>query len=590
MLLISMMVSMVVAETSVANDASIDFAQLAPANSVIVASTDDLSGLLDQLKATPLGGLLELEPIKQAFEDSLESPLAALRGDAEDNGGDLGALMEPTSLGFALFTSLDEETGQLLPFILSAAGYGRNADAAWEALQGALQRGQAEGRLEIDSRDVRGREAMVSIVIDSGEEEEVEFDNELLMMLGDTSTLIPNTDTMYFVRDKSRILVSNDIVALDDALAAIDGDGGDSAADMDDYAAVQGMLGTSDATAVLRFGPLGELLSPILMGPLGMIMPAIDETFGSIEAFGVSLAIAADPSAIGMAEVRGVVYAPGAKTGLMGLLTESEPIDLTPSKAIPFDAISFSRINIAFKNLIPLARNIAASIPMGGQEIDGMLDMYEPMLKPALDTLGPALVQFTTIRRPIAIDSTSNVMMIAAEQTDRVQPLLATIGPAMGLQPRDFNGETVWSDEMQAMAFAVSGNGLLFGDHRGIEQVIRGQGGGGESIGENPAFRAAARRLEDEEVVGWGWTDLVAQFEVQKEIFENFGNVQGGFDEFGPAEGINPAVFDDLSGVMEEISAEDFARYLGPLLWSLTATDEGWTQRLWLLPPTKGAG
>ena len=590
MLLISMVLSAVVADTSVATDSALDFAQLAPANSVIVASTDDLGALLDQLKATPLGGLLELAPVKEALEKGMEAPFAALQGDADDQGVDLGALMEPTSLGFALFTSLDEETGQLLPFILTSAGYGHNADAAWDALQSALQGGQAEGRLEIDSRDVRGREATVSIVIDSGDEEEMPLDNELAMMLGDTSTLIPDTDTMYFVRDRSRILLSNDLVALDDALAAIDGDGGDAVAGMDDYAAVQGMLGASDATAVIRFGPLGELLAPILMGPVGMILPAIDETFGSIEAFGIALAVDADPSAIGMVELRGGVYAPGEKTGLLGLLRESESIDLTPSKAIPFDAISFSRINIAFKNLIPLVRNVAASIPMGGQELDSMLDMYEPMLKPALDTLGPALVQFTTVRKPIAIDSASNVMMIAAEQPNNVQPMLATMGPAMGLQPRDFKGETIWSDEAQAMAFAVSGKGLLFGDLRGIEQIIRGQGGGGESIGDNPTFRAAARRLDDEKVLGWGWTDLVAQFELQREIFENFGDVQGGFNEFGPVDGIAPAAFDDLTGVMEEISVEDIARCLGPLLWTVTSSDEGWTQRLWLLPPTKGAG
>ena len=237
-----------------------------------------------------------------------------------------------------------------------------------------------------------------------------------------------------------------------------------------------------------------------------------------------------------------------------------------------------------------MVRDITAAMPMGGQEIENGLDMYEPTVKPALDTLGPDVYVFATVRKPIEIDSASNVFMIEAQDPDLVHPLLATMGPSMGMEPRDFKGETIWSDAMGSMSLAVAGKWMLMGESRGVEQAIRAMGGGGESIADNPVFASSVRRMGDEKVVGWGWSDTVEQYALQRQMLKNMNELLGGFDEFGPDDQIDTEQFNQIMEILQEVTPEDLARCVGPIVWSLTSPDDGWVQRVWMLPPTKQAG
>ena len=350
------------------------------------------------------------------------------------------------------------------------------------------------------------------------------------------------------------------------------------------------MLGDGDAYGMVRFEPLGELMAPMMMGPLGMAEPMIEEVFGGIRGLGLSFSVASGGDASGMAEIHCAVYSTGEKAGLLSLLDESTPIENAPPKMVPIDAISFSRLNIAFKDMIPMVRDIAASMPMGGQEIENGLDMYEPTIKPALDTLGPQVYFYGTVRKPIEMDSASSVMMVEAKDSDRVHPLLAMMGPSMGMEPRDFKGETIWSDDMGMMSLAVAGKWMLMGESRGVEQAIRAMGGGAETIGDNPIFASSIRRFDEDEVVGWGWTDIVEQYAVQRETLMNIDEMMGGFDEFGMGDMDEGMGDTSISKMFEELTPEDLARCVGPMIWSVTSSKDGLVQRILFLHPTKQAG
>ena len=575
-----------------ANADRISFVDIAPANSMMVVAVDDMEGMIRQLKATPLSGLYEIDSFKEMMSDQYSGMMEGLQESMDEMGVEDTEGMTPDAMGFSLYVDLDEETGQAKSFIMGYADFGKNSKSVQALLTNALDAQRENGLSEIDTTDIRGREVMVVTQI---VEPEDDMDDDFggmgdMMMFGDPSTLFPDLTKLYYVWDDSRMLMANDVLAIDEALGVFDGDKGDCVADEDDFQAIVEMLGDVDGMMVMRFAPLGELMAPMMMGPAGMVEPVIDEFFGSMKGMGFSVNIADDASAPGMLEARGVVYAPGEKSGILSLMTTSTMVDNTPPKMVPADVIAYSRMNIDFKKIIPMVREMSAAIPMGGQEIDSALDMYEPSIKPALDTLGPAMYNFSSVRRPIAADSSSTVMMIKANDSDRVHPLLATVGPSMGMEPRDFKGETIWSDDMQSMSMAVAGPWMMMGNSRGVEQSIRSMDAKGESLGENPDFKAAIAPLANTEAVGWGWLDPVQQYEVQQQSMKAMLEGMGGFDEFA----IDPAdqeMFQDAIGdSLFELSPEEMARCVGPMIWSLTTSDSGWTQKIWLLPPAGKAG
>ena len=423
------------------------------------------------------------------------------------------------------------------------------------------------------------------------EEDPDDFDDfNDMMMFGDPTTMLPNTDTMYIVRDNTRFLMANDLLAIDDALATFDGDGGDSLRDTEDWQEISAMLGGPDVYMVMRFEPLADLMAPMMMGPLGMAQPMMEEFFGGMRGIGGSFNVSDDPGADGMIESRVAVYAPGEKAGALSLLRDETPIDMNLPKMIPADAISFSRINVEFKDIIPMVRDMTAAMPMGGEEIENGLDMYEPSVKPALDTLGPAVYVYSTLRRPVVADSSSMVALVPAGDPDRVHPLLATVGPSMGLQPRDFKGETIWSDDIGGGSLAVAGNWMFAGDARGVEQAIRSMDGNPDSLSDNSVFENSLRRMPNRNVVAWGWSDTVEQYAAQRESFKQMMGMMGGFDEFAPEDAGNDEAFDLVTEFFDELSPEDMASFVGPGLWTVTAPESGWLYTVWMLPPFKQAG
>ena len=592
MLLTSVAVTM--ASIAFSGDAPVDgsnkisFLDIAPKNSMLLVSMHDMRGMVKRFESTPLSNLCEIDAVKELISGTVGSALTEMRDRLEDEGQDADAIIQPTALGFSVYVDLDEETGQSRSYIFGYGDWGDNADKAQQTFEFIFEKGREEGAIEIDTRDVRGRD--VKVIESIGEEEDFgdAFGGmDQMMMLGDPSILFPDTDTMYMVREDSKFILANDLLAIDDALAVFDGDDIESAGDVEDVQRINGMLGDGDAVFMMRFEPLGELMAPMMMGPLGMADMMIDELFGGIRGFGMSMAMGGD---VGMLTLSGAVYSPDGKEGLLALVDESTPIDNSPPKMVPIDAISYSRINVNFKDMIPLVRNLASAMPMGGQEIDNALDMYEPTVKPALDTLGPEIYMYGTVRKPIEMDSSSTVMMVEAEDPDRVHPMMALMGPSMGMEPRDFKGETIWSDPMGAMSMAVAGKWMFMGESRGVEQAIRAMEGGADSITDNPIFTSSTRRLDSDKAVGWGWADMVEQYAVQRQMLKNMNEMMGGFDEFAPDGQAGGDQFEETMSLLQEVTPEDLSRCMGPMIWTLTSPKDGLIQRMWLLPPTKQAG
>ena len=562
---------------------------LAPEGTFMVLGADDLDATCKNFNATPLAGLWNTEAVQEIVGRPMGDVMEMMMQSLGEEDGE-GELALPRAFGLAQYVDLDEETGMSRAFVLGFAEWDEGGEGLDRMMEVVLEDRIDDGSVRLDSREVRGREVMVVETIEEegmGDEDEFGGDFDAMMMLGDPSEMAPDLSMMFVVRDEGRMVIANDLLAIDDALATIDGKGRDGMSSTEDWKNMASQLGDCDAYLGLMTDPLQDLLAPMFMGPLGIVRPMIGEAFGDIRGYGFAASIPEDATDASMV-VTASMLCPGDSKGIMALITEESATGQAPPAIVGADAIGYGRINVDFKGMVPLFEKLAAALPMGGEEMEMYLDQFGPMMEGAMATMGPVVHTVSTVSRPIEIDSAATTMIIPTSDPEKVQPLLSMFGPSMGLEPRDFAGETLWSSELDGMAAAVAGNWVVLGSPRGVEQVVRGLGDkDAEGIDEMKSFRSAIGKLPAGESVGWGWVDTVSQYAVQRETMEQTMDMLGGggFDEFAPETGFGVDDMGFAIDLVEQLTPEEFAKYVGPSVWNFTRDDLGWTYRQWFLAP-----
>ncbi|MDA1025353.1 MAG: hypothetical protein O3A19_02885 [Planctomycetota bacterium] len=565
---------------------TITIADIAPVGTFFIMGADATETMCDRFNGNPLGGLWKTEAVQKTLGKAFENARDNMMKELAASGMDLETMSWPANLGVAFYSDLDEETGQSKVFMLGYGDWEANAKDADRMMASLLDAWKKDDGIDVDSKEIRGREVMVLTQVgepDQGDPAD-EFGqmDDMMMMLGDPSEMAPDFSTMYMVQDGPRFIMANDLLAVDDALAIFDGDDAKVIASTDDWTKTLKQLDGAEAYAVLLTDPLQDLLAPIFMGPAGMVKPMIGELFGDIRGYGFGLSMPEDPSTASMV-LTASILAPDDKSGIMGLLLEQDKVGQAPPKVIDAHAIGYGRMNFNFRGLMPLVSKMSAAMPMGGDEVDGMVDQFGPMVTPALESLGPAIHVLTT--------ASGTTVIIPTNDSQKVQPLLAMLGPGMNLQPRDFLGETMWTGE--GMGACVAGNWLVIGNDKGTEQVIRGLNAGAvdHPITDLQIFTDSVNRMPGGDAVGWGYVNVVEQFASSREMAEQMIGMLNAQGEFGPedangADKMTEAVVD----LMTELKPEELARFVGPTVWKFSSDDLGWVYRQWFLPPVNVGG
>ena len=565
---------------------TITIADIAPVGTFFIMGADATETMCDRFNGNPLGGLWKTEAVQKTLGKAFENARDNMMKELAASGMDLETMSWPANLGVAFYSDLDEETGQSKVFMLGYGDWEANAKDADRMMASLLDAWKMDDGIDVDSKEIRGREVMVLTQVgepDQGDPAD-EFGqmDDMMMMLGDPSEMAPDFSTMYMVQDGPRFIMANDLLAVDDALAIFDGDDAKVIASTDDWTKTLKQLDGAEAYAVLLTDPLQDLLAPIFMGPAGMVKPMIGELFGDIRGYGFGLSMPEDPSTASMV-LTASILAPDDKSGIMGLLLEQDKVGQAPPKVIGDEAIGYGRMNFNFRGLMPLVSKMSAAMPMGGDEVDGMVDQFGPMVTPALESLGPAIHVLTT--------ASGTTVIIPTNDSQKVQPLLAMLGPGMNLQPRDFLGETMWTGE--GMGACVAGNWLVIGNDKGTEQVIRGLNAGAvdHPISDLQIFTDSVNRMPGGDAVGWGYVNVVEQFASSREMAEQMIGMLNAQGEFGPedangADKMTEAVVD----LMTELKPEELARFVGPTVWKFSSDDLGWVYRQWFLPPVNVGG
>lgn len=568
--------------------------QIAPENSIVVASVADMNRSMERLRRTPLYELWnapEMTDVRKEMADSFENDFAEL---LRELGLEKDVQWYPSgSAGMAVFTVVDAETGRIIPAMVAFADYGASAAQMAEAIQKMLARQERDGEIEYEEKDILGRTVYAITPLESDDDMEFDFEDEFDFGFNPFEGLVDfSAETMYYVRNGDALMICTDLGALTEILDGLDKGGKGGLADRADYRTMMDRIGPGDAHMILLTRDLMKLIQGIDgTGMASMFGPIAKSVIGDINAIGSAMTFDG-PKA--MCEMRMMVHMPNGKSGLSKLVDAPAPRGAMPPY-VNADALSYSVLAFQFSRVAEVAREIVQANPMLQFWAGEVMDVVNGPVHDFLSTLGNSITHASSMTRPITMDSVSQLFAFEVKRPQDLENQVAMWAPEMGLEPRDFLGHRIFSSPamgmMMEMALGLGGGRMFLGTERDVEQGLRSladrdrQGG----LADDAAFKRALALLPDGPVVAWGYIDMVSSLEVAS-VVERLSTEQMMEElrrEF-------PELAAEIGDDMDEQSAWDkmdptvLRRYLGPMIWQVQSTSDGFVAQAYMLGAEAG--
>ncbi len=536
-----------------------------PKSTFLVAQAQDFEGVLDRFGNSRMWKLMgEGESLKDWMNSLTE-------GMAREYDLDQSKVGLPEYMGFSAYVSFNEDLGIEVPAYMIYVDFGDHADMAKAIFEGRMEEMTADATVRFDKEEMRGRDMMV-FESDFEMPQLDEFVNDAGMMLpvgGDMDFVNDSLSSIYMIRDEGRIMIGSEPIALDDALSIVDGGKLKVLADNDEYQALMDMIpeGSRDMNAMILTREIQPMIAPVIAGPMAAgVMPIVLELFGDVQGYGFWGDVATESN---MMELGVGMLMDDERRGLMKLIDVSRPVAEVPA-FVPASALSYGRIDFDFKNLVPTIREIIASLPEGdAQQIEPMFEQFAPMIGGGLSTLGPEIHVFS-VETDSPFTPTRTTISIPTSDAESLEQVFAMMAPAAGLMPRDFNGETIYSDpldEFSQMAVGIGAGNLVIGESEGVEAVLRSMGQKDlPKMESTDSVRSVTRNLPSGELMGWGVLDakqlateqiMTALMPMMLEMTEQVTGIE-----------------DQMDQIMK-MDAKDLADVMGPGWWYMKRTDSG---------------
>ncbi len=564
---------------------------IAPDSAMLVVGIDDLRGTMDRLTPTAFGKLWNDAAIAEevkAFRADFEKGILEA---ATDAGVDRATITWPSSFGLAAMVDIDEELGVPTLQYIFFCDWSAEAETAGKMLDAMLaniEKTQKDAGMEVSADDVRGRRVLVSKVLDAEGTEDSGMDEEDGMdgMDGMGGMGSPFGDLMSkefcMTSDKGRLFATSSVESMDMLLARVDGERTKS---VGENATFQGATeltgGTGDLYAMFSLEAAQPLVASM---PQFMIAePFIKRLFGEVKALSVGF-----HARDGVLEQTAGVYVPSGKVGLMSLMDLATPFTAPPS-IVPSDAMSYGRMNIRFEKIVPMIDELLAGLPEEQSSmIKPMLDMYRPAMNAAFAVMGPEMHFWSNEpgADPMASASVMAVSMKNDKDAAAAVSDFVSVMP-LGLQPRDFNGMTILSDEFSPMAVGIGGGFIAMGEVKQLEQALRSvDAKDAAGLGDDASFKSSMSLMPKDGVVGAWWWDFARQMAGTTEMLDmmaqEFAGAVGADEETEmPGLGIG---LDDADGFYKLMKPEVVKRCFGDAIMDVTSTNAGYAMRYRILP------
>jgi len=593
--------SLVFAVTATAKSAAPTIDQLAPENSIAVASVDKFQQTLTRLKGTPLWGLWTSEEMTTLLEepldeitDAIDEALAELDLEADELSWPQG------SAGIAILpgSPQDPRSG---PGFLAMADYGVKAPQMNRVINAVLDSMREDHQIEIPEQEILGRTVYTINLAELGGGEldldaAEDFGIDMLPML-DPQGMIDKVSAAYYVRDGRRFMVCSDLKVLRSALEIVDEDGHSGLGRRSDFQGALGQLGTVDGYAVLLLRDLSSLMpgDPTIM----MAQMMFQQIVGDIQAIGIGVRIDAGDA---MVEETIGVYMPNGKKGLTSLLDRETPQGKVPAFVDP-GAAMYSRFNFGFDGVMGFLRGVAATNPMIGMQLNQFLVEYGPTIDKVCSAIGPGVHSVVTITRPMKLDSLKTLYAIESRRPEDVEAVLTEYAGQMGLVSRDFLGHRIYSMNANPMAMgmgggmqggdgysiAFGGGYVMLGNTSVVEDALRAAARGDmPNLRDDPAYRRALRALKAARSIGWGVIRVVDYLE----YFQDLGSMANEqaieqMKQWDPdyARELQRELADKPERPWEDFDLQMLNRYLGPVSWEVRSREDGFVGKYIVLEP-----
>ncbi|MCH8342999.1 MAG: hypothetical protein IH983_03325 [Planctomycetes bacterium] len=578
---------------------------LAPNDSVFVASVKNVQDSLERLKRTQLWALWESDQVKALRAEAVEKCTRKLDELLEELGVEEGSLVPPQgTVGIAVFPVMQEDLDATVPGFLFLADFGADADKTGKLIDAVIAKAEEELDLEYEEQEILGRTVYSFDLSDMSaqgifEAEETETDQPAPMMFApDPTDVFEMVSALHYVRDGTRFIVCTDLDTLSDALEAIDGDDRVGLEKHEDYQAVVDRLGEVDAYAVLLTRDIARVVAGAEPMMAQMFQSMIQMILGDIKALGCGVRL---DSPAAMFEETFVVYMPNGKAGLTALMdTEAPRRDLPPF--VGPDAIGYTSMNFEFDGVMEFVRSIGRMNPMLQATIDQLLVEYGTTIENVFAALGPQIHSTVTLSRPIDLSSMKSLYAIECSKPDLIEQVLAEHAGQLDLEPRDFLGRRIYSMPANPMmrmggpmmggaggdgfSIGFGGGYLMIGTTSLVEDALRATGQAGmPSLGDDPAFQQAIRALPAEGVVSWGLANTVDYIEFLKEVIVILQR-----QEIEQMKLWNPEYAKEMEDELaakppppwRQFDMEILKRYLGPMAWQVHSDPDGFVGTYYL--------
>ena len=571
-----------------AADGPMPIRAIAPDTTYVIVSGDQLLQTVERWHKTPIQAFLKTAPMAKVLgtdggaQDAMEDRLKEL-------GIPEGSVDWPAMGGMTLFTVHDEELDVEQSHALVYGDWGAKADGMAKLFDAVIAESVKKDGVTVEKEDIAGREVQVLNLQKSGAKRNgrggamgVEMD----------LSFAKNAEKVYFCRDGSRFLASTDSGGLEDALLALDGKRKAKLPEQTDFRGAIDQLGETDISVVILTGPLQKAVAGEGAGMLAMVQPVLQPLVGDVQAWTIGIGI---DTPRGQIEVTSGIYVPGDRVGLWALLGPSAPIEAPPPMIGP-DAVAFGRVNVQLKNLMNLINSVVANLPEEqAQEIDGFLVNFGPVMSKGFEAMGPGIWTYETIRQPVTPESRVTGTIVTCTNPKAVVPMITQFGGTMGLEPRDFDGNTIFSADFLPMSIGVANGFMATGDSKLVEQAMRSMGQKDlPSVADNQAYKAAALAVGGEAVISWGYIDLPARWGFERELLEQYGeddskldNAVGKADDSSVAKRLGFKVPGNSNDVLKTMDAAMVAKYFGSFVWSMKSDSKGFVTRAAVMQPAK---
>lgn len=592
--------------------------KVAPENSVVIAGIANVSTMMERLKRTGLWAMWNDEKIKSLREQQFKDMTEQINKTMEELGVDKDSLVPPTGpVGVAVFPLVNPDTGVPAPAMLMLADYGENADKTDVLMQAAITKGEKEGDLEYEKKDINGRtvysidmtkmqekaRVAAKAAADAAGEEGGGADIQLDLPPGvpNPVDMVGDIKTIHYVRDGHTLMLSNDMAGITEALDFIDGKGGKTVAERVDYQAIMSRIGDSEMFGVLLTRDLMEMSGGNdQMAMAQMMVPMVRAAVGHVHGYGFGMRLDG-PKA--MVEQNFTIYMPDGKAGLTTLVDSGTARGTLPPFVNP-ETVTYSTFNVEFKGLMDVVRKIVDANPILKMQAGEQIDMVDEGMRQLTATLGTEVHFASTITKPLTETSQKSVWAVQCTNPQEFENLFSGWASQIGMESRDFLGQRIFSmkpemmgmmpvEMSQPMSLGIGGGFVLIGPTTGVEQALRASSQTGvASLSSDANFQKAVATLSADPAVAWGYsltTDTIeASMKGRKAADMRTIEDIKEFDPDGAAD--YQKEIEQTYKVLDAFDFDLLRKYMGPSVWQIRATEDGFVGNFYMLSAEPKSG